>query len=29
MKQQARHPAFMVVPVFTETVVDDNFNHAS
>ncbi|MBQ8072338.1 MAG: hypothetical protein IJ231_01090 [Clostridia bacterium] len=27
-EEQARHPAFVVVPVFTETVVDDNFNHS-
>lgn len=27
-KEQAKHPAFVVVPVFTETVVDDNFNHS-
>ena len=26
--EQAKHPAFVVVPVFTETVVDDNFNHS-
>ena len=28
-EEQAKHPAFVVVPVFTETVVDDNFNHSS
>ena len=27
-EEQAKHPAFVVVPVFTETVVDDNFNHS-
>ena len=27
--EQAKHPAFVVVPVFTETVVDDNFNHSA
>ena len=26
--EQAKHPAFVVVPVFTETVVDDSFNHS-
>ena len=26
--EQAKHPAFVVVPVFTETVVDDDFNHS-
>ena len=26
--EQTKHPAFVVVPVFTETVVDDNFNHS-
>ena len=26
--EQAKHPAFVVVPIFTETVVDDNFNHS-
>lgn len=26
--EQAKHPAFVVVPVFTETIVDDNFNHS-
>ena len=25
---QAKHAAFVVVPVFTETVVDDDFNHS-
>ena len=25
-EEQAKHPAFIVIPVFTETVVDDNFN---
>ncbi|MBQ9251394.1 MAG: pyrroline-5-carboxylate reductase [Clostridia bacterium] len=28
-EEQAKHPAFVVVPVFTETVVDDNFNHST
>jgi len=27
--EQAKHPAFVVVPVFTETIVDDDFNHSS
>ena len=27
-EEQAKHPAFVVVPVFTETIVDDNFNHS-
>ena len=27
--EQAKHPAFVVVPVFTETIVDDNWNHSS
>ena len=27
-EEQAKHPAFVVVPVFTETVVDDSFNHS-
>ena len=27
-EEQAKHPAFVVVPVFTETVVDDDFNHS-
>lgn len=27
--EQEKHPAFVVVPVFTETIVDDNFNHSS
>ena len=27
-EEQVKHPAFVVVPVFTETVVDDNFNHS-
>ena len=26
--EQAKHPAFVAVPVFTETIVDDNFNHS-
>ena len=28
-EEQAKHPAFVVVPVFTETIVDDNFNHSA
>ena len=27
--EQEKHPAFVVVPVFTETIVDDEFNHSS
>lgn len=27
-EEQAKHPAFVVVPVFTETVVDDSCNHS-
>ena len=27
-EEQAKHPCFVVVPVFTDTVVDDNFNHS-
>lgn len=27
--EQAKHPAFMLVPVFTETVVDDSFHHSA
>ena len=27
-EEQAKHPAFVVVPVFTETIVDDSFNHS-
>ena len=27
--EQAKHPSFVLVPVFTETVVDDNFNHSA
>ena len=27
--EQAKHPAFVLVPVFTETIVDDNFNHSA
>ena len=26
--EQKKHPSFVVVPVFTETIVDDNFNHS-
>ncbi|MBQ9264918.1 MAG: hypothetical protein IJ189_12020, partial [Clostridia bacterium] len=25
---QAKHPSFVVVPIFTETIVDDNHNHS-
>ena len=28
-EEQAKHPSFVVVPVFTETIVDDNFNHSA
>ncbi len=27
--EQAKHPAFVVIPVFTETVVNDSFQHSS
>ena len=27
-EEQAKHPAFVVVLVFTETIVDDSFNHS-
>lgn len=27
-QEQAKHPCFVVVPIFTETVVDDSFNHS-
>jgi len=27
-EEQAKHPSFVVVPVFTETVVNDNFEHS-
>ena len=27
-EEQAKHPAFVFVPIFTETVVDDSFNHS-
>ena len=27
-EEQAKHPSFVVVPVFTETIVDDDFNHS-
>jgi len=26
--EQAKHPSFVVVPIFTETIVDDNHNHS-
>ena len=28
-EEQAKHPAFVAVPVFTETVVDDSFHHSA
>lgn len=28
-EEQAKHPAFVLVPVFTETVVDDDFQHSA
>ena len=27
--EQAKHPSFIVIPIFTETVVDDAFNHSA
>ena len=27
--EQEKHPSFIVIPIFTETVVDDNFNHSA
>ena len=27
-EEQSKHPCFVAVPVFTDTVVDDNFNHS-
>lgn len=27
--EQARHPCFVLIPIFTETIVDDNFNTSS
>lgn len=27
-EEQSKHPCFVVVPVFTDTVVDDSFNHS-
>ena len=27
-EEQEKHPSFVVVPVFTDTVVDDDFNHS-
>ena len=27
-EEQAKHPTFVVVPIFTETIVDDNHNHS-
>ena len=27
-EEQAKHPSFIVLPIFTETIVDDNFNHS-
>ena len=28
-EEQAKHPSFVVLPIFTETIVDDNFNHSA
>ncbi len=28
-EEQAKHPSFVFIPIFTETVVDDNFNHSA
>lgn len=28
-KEQAKHPCFVLIPIFTETIVDDNFNTSS
>ena len=28
-EEQAKHPCFVLIPIFTETVVDDNFNTSS
>ena len=28
-EEQAKHPSFVVVPVFTETIVNDNFEHSA
>ena len=28
-EEQAKHPSFVVIPIFTETIVDDNFNHSA
>ena len=27
-EEQEKHPSFVVIPIFTETVVDDSFNHS-
>lgn len=27
--EQAKHPSFVLIPIFTETIVDDNFNTSS
>ena len=27
--EQAKHPSFVMVPIFTDTVVDDNFDHSA
>ncbi len=27
-EEQAKHPSFVVIPIFTDTIVDDNFNHS-
>lgn len=28
-EEQAKHPCFVLIPIFTETIVDDNFNTSS
>ena len=27
--EQVKHPSFVLIPIFTETIVDDNFNHSA
>ena len=27
-EEQAKHPSFIVIPIFTDTIVDDSFNHS-
>lgn len=27
-EEQAKHPSFVVIPIFTDTIVDDSFNHS-